>query len=59
MLLERMAVKFSEVVNSYTVQHPYYEVIVIKTRGSVRKLVVMTSAAKTVMLFTLRRKERM
>jgi len=40
-------------------QHPCYEVIVIKTRGSVRKLVVVTSVAKTIMLFTLRRKGRM
>jgi len=40
------------------IQHPYYEVIVIKSRGSVRKLVVMTSVEKIVMLFMLRRNSR-
>ena len=36
-----------------------YEVTVTDSRGSVKKLVIVViSVAKTVMLFTLRRKER-
>ena len=53
-----MTVKVSK--SSIVIQHlACYEVIVINSRGSVRKLVVMASVVKTVMLFTLRRKEWM
>ena len=52
----RMTVKVSRY--SIVIEHPYYEVIVTESRGSVRKLVVVTSVAKTVMLFMLRREER-
>ena len=40
-------------------QHPHKEVSVIQHRSTIRELVVDASLTKTLVLFTLRRKERM